>query len=484
VGTGLLILYKKETMKIIDQVYINGRFVKPFGAEKADIISPVDGKVVARLTYANEEDTSAAIKAASEALKTFSRSTIEERSRFLQNIHDEIMKRLDDLIEATIIEYGASKERAKWSNMLAATTFTNQVSVLKNYPFERIVNESRVMMEPVGVAALYTPWNASAGSIAVKVAPALAAGCTIILKPSEFSPWQSQIMMECIDAAGLPPGVVNMVNGRGDVISKPIMSSAAVTKISFTGSSQVGKLLAQQSVETMKRMTLELSGKSANIILDDADLSVAIPMAVQASFMNNGQACIAGSRLLVPEARLEEVKKALLEAAPQFIVGNPNDEQVKVGPVASQKQFDRIQQYIAIGIEEGAELIYGGTGRPAGLEDGYYVKPTIFMNVSNDMRIAREEIFGPVLSVITYRNEEEAIAIANDTVYGLMAYINSTDVKRAERLAAQLKAGRVLINTLKHDPFAPFGGYKSSGIGRENGVFGLEEFLEVKTLIS
>jgi len=471
-------------MKTIDHIYVNGRFVKPNGTETADIISPVNGTVASRLTYSNEEDTKAAIHAAGEALKSYSQTTPRERAVYLQRIHDEIMKRMSDLEEATIIEYGATKERAKWSNMLAATAFTNYIPILEQYAFEKTVNESKVIMEPVGVAALFTPWNSSSGSIAVKVAPALAAGCTVIIKPSEFSPWQAQIIMECIDAAGLPAGVVNMVNGRGDVISRAIMQSTDVTKIAFTGSTQVGKLIAQQAVETMKRLTLELSGKSANIILEDADLSVAIPMALQAGFMNNGQACIAGSRLLVPEAKLEEVRKALLAAAPQFIVGDPGNENVKLGPVASQKQYDRIQQYIAIGMSEGAELLYGGPGRPEGLEKGYYVKPTIFMQVRNDMRIAKEEVFGPVLSVIAYRSEEEAIAIANDSPYGLMAYINTKDIKRAAKLAAQLKAGRVLINTLKHDPLAPFGGYKGSGIGRENGVFGLEEFLEAKTLIS
>ena len=471
-------------MKYVDHIYINGKFVTPKGTEKADIISPVDGAVVAQLTYANESDTNDAIAAASEALKHYSQSTIKERASYLQKIHDEIMKRMDDLIEATITEYGATTERAKWSNMLAATTFSSHISILEHYPFEKKVNESKIVMEPVGVAALFTPWNSSSGSIAVKLAPALAAGCTVIIKPSEFSPWQSQIIMECIDAAGLPAGVVNMVNGRGDVISKALMESPAVTKIAFTGSTQVGKVVAQQSVATMKRLTLELSGKSANIILDDADLSIAIPMALQASFMNNGQACIAGSRLLIPEAKTAEVKEALIAAGRHFKVGRPHNDGINIGPVASQKQYDRIQQYIGIGIEEGAEVIWGGPGRPEGLDDGYYVKPTIFMGVNNNMRIAREEIFGPVLSVIPYRTEEEAIAIANDTDYGLMAYISSTNAGRAEKVASRLKAGRVLINTLKHDPLAPFGGFKHSGIGRENGAFGLEAFLEVKVLIS
>jgi aldehyde dehydrogenase (NAD+) len=470
-------------MKTIDRIYINGRFVTPKGTEKADIISPIDRNVVAQLTYANEEDARDAIRAADQAFNSYSQTTIKERAVYLQRIHDEIMKRIDDLIEATIIEYGATKERARWSNQLAATTFSGEIAILESYPFKKKVNDSTVVMEPVGVSAVFTPWNSSSGSIAVKLAPALAAGCTVIIKPSEFSAWQSQIIMECIDAAGLPAGVVNMVNGRGDVISKSLMESPVVTKIAFTGSTQVGKLVAQQSMATMKRLTLELSGKSANIILDDADLSKAIPMALQACFMNNGQACIAGSRLLIPEERIAEVKVALTDAVASFKVGNPNDDGVNIGPVASQKQYDRIQDYIRIGLEEGAELLAGGAGHPEGLEKGFYVKPTIFMGANNHMRIAREEIFGPVLTVIPYTTEKEAVDIANDTMYGLMAYISSSDTKRAEKIAAQLKAGRVLINTLKHDPLAPFGGFKNSGIGRENGDFGLEEFLEPKTII-
>lgn len=470
-------------MKQIKSVYINGRFAEPHGSEIAPISSPLDGEVIAQLTYADEADTQNAIAAASAALKAYSQTTIAERGAWLLRIHDEIVKRIDDLTDITLLEYGATKERAKWSNLIAATTFRNQVAVMEHYAFERKVNESTVRMEPVGVSALFTPWNSTAGSIAVKVAPALAAGCTVVLKPSEFSPWQSQIMMECIDMAGLPAGVVNMVNGRGDVISRALMQSPEVTKISFTGSTAVGKILAKQAIDTMKRLTLELGGKSANIILEDADFATAIPMALQAGFMNNGQACIAGSRLLVPASKLAEVKQQLLDAARQFTVGNPYDGEAKIGPVASQKQYDRIQQYISAGLAEGAELLYGGPGHPEGLEKGYYVKPTIFTGVTNTMRIAREEIFGPVLSVIAYHTEQEAIAIANDSDYGLMAYISSADVARAEKIAGQLKAGRVLINTLKHDPLAPFGGFKNSGMGRENGSFGLEAFLEVKTLI-
>lgn len=470
-------------MKQLQSVFINGKFIKPHGTQVVKIKSPLDEEEIAEITYADEQDTLMAIEAAKAALPDFSASTKAERIAYLKQISVEIEARIDDLINATILEYGAPNERAKWANLIAATTFANQAKLLEDYAFTKEVNESTVVMEPVGIAALFTPWNAVAGSIAIKVAAAIAAGCTIILKPSEFGAWQAQIIMECIAAAGLLPGVVNMVNGDGTVITKPLMESADVTKISFTGSTSVGKLLARQAVDTMKRVTLELGGKSANIILDDADLSKAIPMALQAAFMNNGQACIAGTRLLVPEAKIEEVKELLIREAAQFVVGNPSTADVRIGPLASQKQFDRIQEYIQTGISEGAELLVGGLGKPECLEKGYYVKPTIFVGADNDMTIAREEIFGPVLSVITYRTEDEAIRIANHSEYGLMAYVSSADESRGQKIALQLKAGRVLINTLRHDPLAPFGGYKSSGLGRENGIAGLEEFLEPKTFI-
>ena len=470
-------------MKTIKSVFVNGMFIEPHGTHVVKIKSPLDGEEIAQIIYADEHDTSLAIAAAKAALPEFAASTKAERIAHLNRISVEIESRIDDLIKATILEYGAPNERAKWANLIAATTFANQAKLLEDYAFTKQVNESTVVMEPIGVAALFTPWNAVAGSIAIKVAAAIAAGCTVILKPSESGAWQAQIIMECIAAAGLPAGVVNMVNGDGAVITKPIMESADVTKISFTGSTVVGKLLARQAVDTMKRVTLELGGKSANIILDDADLKKAIPMALQAAFMNNGQACIAGSRLLVPEAKIDDVKRLLLQEAAQFVVGDPSKAEVKIGPVASQKQYDRIQQYIETGINEGAELLAGGLGQPAGLKKGYYVKPTIFTGVRNDMMVAREEIFGPVLSVITYRSEDEAIKIANDSEYGLMAYVSSADESRARKVALQLQAGRVLINTLRHDPMAPFGGFKNSGIGRENGIKGLEEFLEPKTII-
>ncbi|MEJ1242253.1 aldehyde dehydrogenase family protein [Chryseolinea sp. T2] len=449
----------------------------------ANIISPLDETVIGEITYANGQDVVKAIDAATKALTSLGNTSIAERADYLRKIHDEIILRIDDLMEATIIEYGATRERARWSNVISATTFQNQIAVLEKFEFVRTVNESRVILEPIGVTALFTPWNSVAGSIAVKLASALAAGCAVVLKPSEQAPRQAEIIMECIDKAGLPAGVVNMVIGRGDLLIKPILESRDVNHISFTGSTVIGKLIAKQAIDTMKRVTLELGGKSANIILEDADLTRAIPMAIQAAFMNNGQACIAGSRLLAPESKREVIVRLLQLEAGEFTVGNPITGDFKMGPLASKRQYDRIQEFIQQGIAEGAELIAGGPGRPHNLPMGYYVQPTIFAGVSNSMRIAREEIFGPVLSVIFYKNEEEAIAIANDSDYGLMAYVSTRDNEKAQVLAKQLKAGRVLINTLKHDPLAPFGGYKNSGWGRENGNAGMEEYMEMKAII-
>ena len=312
---------------------------------------------------------------------------------------------------------------------------------------------------------------------------AIAAGSTAVIKPSEMSALQTQVLLEALHEAGLPAGVFNVVNGRGDVVGTEITRHPDIAKISFTGSTAVGKSIARGAVDTMKRVTLELGGKSPNIILDDANFETAIPLALTAAYMNSGQACVAGTRLLVPENRLEEAERLLVKAIDNITVGNPADAATAVGPMVSKKQYERVQGYIKLGQEEGAKLLAGGEGKPEGLEAGNFVKPTIFTNVNNTMRIAREEIFGPVLSVLTYQNEEEAIAIANDTTYGLSAYISSSNPERARRVANRIEAGRVLINGLSHDPLAPFGGFKQSGMGREFGVYGLEEYVEPKALL-
>jgi aldehyde dehydrogenase (NAD+) len=471
------------TARVFDQAYINGEFVALHGREIADLTNPTDNQVIGQVTMADQIDMRRAIAAAKEAFKTFSQTSREERMEYLQRLHDSVSKRMDALVRATVLEYGAPQQRAKGSNNLAASIFLHFKDVLRDFEFVSTVGSSEVWLEPLGVVGIFTPWNSSAGSIAVKVAPAIAAGCTVVVKPSEMSAMQTQVLMESFHEAGLPRGVINVLTGYGEVVGAELATHADIAKIAFTGSTQIGKLIAKASVETMKRFTLELGGKSPNIILDDADFTTAVPMAVNACFLNNGQACIAASRLFVPHSRLADVKQLVRGIVDEIKVGDPTDGAVTIGPVASRKQYNRIQQYIRSGIEEGAELVIGGEGHPPGLEQGNFVRPTVFANVKPDMKIAREEIFGPVLSILTYTTEAEAIQMANDSDYGLMAYVSSTSADRANRVARQLQAGRVLINTLAHDPLTPFGGFKQSGVGREGGIYGLREFLEPKAII-
>jgi aldehyde dehydrogenase (NAD+) len=380
-------------------------------------------------------------------------------------------------------EYGGTFQFASVSFDYMVSSFDSAIKLLQTYSFKKIMGESEVQMEPIGVVGIIIPWNSSNGFICGKLATAIAAGCTVVIKPSEMSAQQTQLILECFHEAGLPKGVYNIVNGLGEIVGAEISQNANIAKISFTGSTVVGKIIAKEAVNTMKRVTLELGGKSPNIILDDADLSKAIPMAMAAAFMNNGQACIAATRLLVPENKLEEIKVLVSNIASNIIVDDPKNETTAVGPMVSKKQYERVQNYIQIGTEEGAEILVGGLGKPEGLEDGNFVKPTVFVNVNNQMRIAREEIFGPVLSIISYKTEEEAIEIANDTTYGLQAYVSSANEDKAYKVASQLQAGRVQVNKLGHDPMTPFGGFKQSGIGREFGTIGLEAYLEPRALI-
>ena len=470
-------------MRQFNQIYVNGAFVTPHGKATVDLVNPTNNEVIGKVTLADETDMRQATAAARKAFTSFSQTTKEVRMDYLQRLHDSVSKRVGDLVQATVLEYGAPQDRAKGSNALAANIFLHFKETLRKTDLTEVVGTSQVLLEPVGVVGIFTPWNSSAGSIAIKVAPAIAAGCTVVIKPSEMSAMQTQVLMESFHEAGLPPGVINFVNGLGEVIGTELTNSPDVAKIAFTGSTQIGKLVAKSALDTMKRLTLELGGKSANIILDDADFAKAIPMAVNACYLNNGQACIAGSRLFVPENRLDEVKQLVKAAVAKVKVGDPNDGDVTMGPLVSQKQYQRVQNYIRSGIEEGAEVVIGGEGHPKGLERGNFVKPTVFANVKPEMKIAREEIFGPVLSILTYKTEGDAIRMANDSEFGLMAYVSSSNPERASRVARQLQAGRVLINTLNHDPLTPFGGYKQSGIGREGGVYGLKEFLEPKAII-
>ncbi|ANI88546.1 aldehyde dehydrogenase [Arachidicoccus ginsenosidimutans] len=470
-------------MKKIHQIYINGEFLTPHGTETFDLINPTTNQKIGEVVLGDEEDTKAAIAAAKEAFKTFSKTTKEERIAYLEKLHAAVSKRENDLVKVMVEEYGGTLQFCKMSAQNAITAFPTMIETLRNFNFEKTVGHSKVRLESLGVVGIITPWNASNGFICSKLATAIAAGCTAVIKPSEMSAQQTQLIMKCFHEAGLPKGVFNIVNGLGNVVGAEITRHKDIAKISFTGSTVTGKTIAKGAIDTMKRVTLELGGKSPNIILDDANLSEAIPLAVFGAYMNNGQACIAPTRLLVPENKLDEVNILAKAAAQNIKVGNPANEDTNVGPMVSQKQFERVQNYIKIGQEEGATLLVGGEGKPEGLEDGNFVKATIFTNVRNDMRIAQEEIFGPVLSIIPYKNEADAIAIANDTTYGLAAYISSSNKERAEKVAAQIDAGRICINKFTHDPQAPFGGFKQSGIGREFGVYGLEAYLEPKAIL-
>jgi aldehyde dehydrogenase (NAD+) len=473
---------KEQDVKTITKHFINGDFVDSLGTETMDLINPANGQVIGRVTLGNAEDARRAIRAAKVAFKSYSKSTLEERAKYLKALHDSIQARTEEHTAAMVEEYGGVLQFSRASAQRGAKAFLLAKDNLNKVAFERDVGVSHITLEAVGVAGLITPWNSNINAICTKVAAALAAGCTVVVKPSEFSAIQTQLVMECFAKAGLPPGVINIVNGRGDVVGAELTRSPDVMKISFTGSTVVGKSIARESVDLMKRVTLELGGKSANIILDDADLSKAIPFALMAAFMNNGQACIAGTRLLVPESKLEEVKIALKKAVSALKVGNPADADTAIGPLVSEKQWSRVQGYIQKGIEEGAEVLVGGLGRPQGLEAGFFIKPTVFVNVTSDMTIAKEEIFGPVLSVLAYRTEEEAIEIANATSYGLMGYVSSSSPTRARSVADQLEAGTVMINDFHYEPNAPFGGVKQSGVGRELGVYGIESYLEPKAV--
>lgn len=366
---------------------------------------------------------------------------------------------------------------------LAADAFLNAAKTLEQFEFTRLVGSTEVVMDPVGVVGIITPWNADYYFICNKLATAIAAGCTAVIKPSEMSAMQTDLLAECLNKAELPPGVFNIVTGRGEVVGAELTSHPDVAKISFTGSTAVGKSILRTAADTMKRVTLELGGKSPTLVLDDADIDTAVSLAIEAGFQNNGQACINGTRVLVPVSMLDAFMPRLKSAVESMKVGDPHDDTTVFGPVVSQKQYERAEGYIRSGIEEGATLVTGGEGRPEGLSTGYFVRPTVFANVTDDMKIAREEIFGPVIAVISYRTEQEAIALANDTTYGLAAYVISSSKARAEAIAKQLQAGSITINGAPLDPMAPFGGYKQSGIGRECGVFGLEAFLEPKSIL-
>jgi aldehyde dehydrogenase (NAD+) len=470
-------------MRDIDTIYIDGQFVTPKGTGTADLYNPSTEERIGTVRLGGVEDARDAVAAAKRAFPAFSRTTKGERIDMLKRLNAAVAARVSDLTEAMSLEYGAPQTFTRFAISHAASSFLTMASVLEEYEFERRMGRARVVMQPIGVAAAITPWNSNIGFITSKLTTAIAAGSTIVIKPSEMSAVQTQALTECLHEAGLPKGVFNIVNGLGNVVGAELSGHPDIAKVTFTGSTAVGREILRSAADTFKRVTLELGGKGPNIILDDADLEVAIPAVLRMGFINSGQACIAGTRILVPNHRLDEILARLQQEVETFKVGAPDDPDAMIGPMVSRKQYDRVQSYIELGMQEGASLLTGGLGRPAGLDRGWFTKPTIFTNVDNQMRIAREEIFGPVLSVIAYRDEDEAVSIANDTPYGLQAYLHGTDVTRMQALADRLDCGRVVVNGAPHEPLAPFGGFKQSGIGREYGVFGLEAFLEPKAVI-
>jgi aldehyde dehydrogenase (NAD+) len=470
-------------MKSIDSIYIKGQFVTPHGTERCTLIDPVTEQEAAQVTLADEVDAENAIAAATATYHELAGSSREQRMGWLARLHEVVAAAEEELIATMIEEYGGPHGISVATSKRAAASFDQARTLLADYPFERQVASARVRMEPLGVVGLITPWNANYGMICSKLAMAIAAGSTAVIKPSELSARQTEVLTRVLHRAEVPAGLFNVLTGRGGVVGAAFVRHPGIAKISFTGSTAVGKSIARGSADTLKRVTLELGGKSPTILLDDADFDKAMPFIAAAATMNSGQACLAGTRLLVPRARLAEVEQAIVAAFLALKVGDPRDPSTRIGPMVSSTQYQRVQAYIRKGIEEGATLLLGGTGLPDGLERGYFVRPTVFSNVRNDMTIAKEEIFGPVLSVIAYDDEEDAIAIANDTIYGLHAYVFSGDLARANRVARRIEAGRVFINGLYDEPMAPFGGFKQSGLGREFGIFGLEEYLEPKTLL-
>ena len=471
-------------MNTVSQHFIGGRFTESHGQETIDVHNPATGELIGHSVLGDEVDTERAIAAAHVAFPAWSKTSLEERKAYLQRIADAIEERMDDLIAITVAEYGAPRTFATMFNQQARQFFLLAKDLLKPENFEERNGNATITKVPVGVAGLLTPWNGSPWFIAGKTASALAAGCTVVIKPSQNSTLQSRVLMECFAKAALPSGVVNVVNGTGATVGNAITRSPLVQKISFTGSTQIGKQIGRDAIDTMKRVTLELGGKSPTVILDDADMTKAVQFALTAGFLNTGQACIAGTRVLVPATRLEEAKAALKVGAEALRLGEPDDPATIVQPMVSNSHYELVQGYIRKGIEEGAEILVGGEGKPAGYEAGNYARPTIFTGVTNDMTIAQEEIFGPVLSVITYRDDEEAVAIANDVDYGLHAYVYGEDRERARAVADRIVAGRVMINQFVDDPISPFGGFKMSGYGREFGIHGLNAYLETKTVFA
>ncbi|MGH2683950.1 MAG: aldehyde dehydrogenase family protein [Actinomycetota bacterium] len=466
-----------------DKVYIDGAWVASTGSGKIDVINSTTEEVMGSIPEGTPDDVAKAVAAARKAFESWSQTDVEERAKYLTRITEGLQGRMDDIATLVSQEVGMPKNLSLLVQAgLPMMSFMNTSQLVADFKFEETVGNSLIVKEPVGVVGCITPWNYPLHQIAAKVAPALAAGCTVVLKPSEVAPLNAYILAEIIDEVGLPAGVFNMVTGTGPVVGEAIAAHPDVDMISFTGSTRAGKRVSEVASQRVARVALELGGKSPNVILDDADLQKAVTDGVGKCFLNSGQTCSALTRMLVPRSRLAEVEDIAVKAAESYTPGDPFAEDTRLGPLASAAQLERVRGYIQKGVDEGAKLLTGGAEAPEGLDKGFFVRPTVFSEVRNDMTIAQEEIFGPVLSILPYDDEEEAIKIANDTIYGLAGGVWSGDQERAKKVARRIRTGQVEINGGNFNAMAPFGGFKQSGHGRELGTFGLEEFLEIKSL--
>jgi acyl-CoA reductase-like NAD-dependent aldehyde dehydrogenase len=470
-------------MILRDKFFINGQWTTPAAKDLIDVHNAGTGAVMGKVPAGGEKDIAAAVSAARAAFDAWSAMPAAHRADYLQKISDGLKARAAELGSTISQEVGMPiKLSGRMQAGLPIANFANYAKIGKEFKFEDRVGNSLVVREPVGVVGAITPWNYPLNQIALKVAPALAAGCTVVLKPSEIAPFNAFILAEVIEAAGLPKGVFNLVTGYGPAAGEPLVKHPDVDMISFTGSTRAGKRISELAAQGVKRVALELGGKSASVILEDADLAAAVKTTVSYCYLNSGQTCTALTRMLVPASKYDEAAKLAVETANSFKPGDPLQETTRLGPLSSQMQLERVRGYIKKGVEEGAELLTGGADKPDGVGGGYFVKPTVFGKVKNSMTIAQEEIFGPVLSIIPYKDEEEAVRIANDTPYGLAGAVWSADESRAQKVARRIRAGQIDINGGAFNMNAPFGGFKQSGHGREAGVYGLEEFLEYKSL--